>query len=212
VPVVADERPPVIEPLRNLSLLEGKPLDVAVLASDENLSGVEKIEVAVDPGTGQFAKDPPPSVATADNQGRWVARIATDKLKAGNYRLLIRATDRAGNASAIVKARLQVLSSKDAETKTQPKSNRVDGFVVWDGDRIPGATVTLAGQDSKKPAGIPPVTTDKNGEFQFPAVPPGKYVLTAKKDALANKNRTVTLNLTVPEPPETVPNQRVEFP
>jgi Carboxypeptidase regulatory-like domain len=212
VPVLADDRPPTIEPPRNLSTQEGQPLALSITATDEHLAGVEKVEIAVDPGSGQFAKDPPPSAASPGNQGRWEAKVPTDKLRPGRYRLLIRATDRAGNAGEIVKAPFLVLSKKDLETRGRPKPNRVEGVVLWDGDVIPDATVALTQVDSKTPAKIPPVTTDKNGEFQFPTVPPGKYVLSAKKAALANKNRSVEAKLTVPELPETVPLQRVEFP
>ena len=212
VPVLADDRPPAIEPPRNLTVREGEPLALSITATDENLAGVEKVEVAVDPGTGQFAKDPPPSAASPGSQGRWEAKVPTDKLRPGRYRLLIRATDRAGNAGEIVKAPFLMLSKKDLETRNQPKPNRVDGVVIWDGDAIPDATVALTQVESKTPAKIAPVTTDKNGEFQFPSVPPGKYVLSARKAALANKNRSVEVKLTVPELPETLPQQRVEFP
>jgi len=212
VPVLVDDRPPQIPPIPTLSAVDGEPLPVVILASDEAGSGVAKVEVAVDSaGIGQFSKDPPPALAAPDSQGRWVIQLPADQLKPGKFQVLVRATDAAGNATKTRKVPLVVLSKQEAERRNKPQPIPVEGIVIFDGDPIPEAAITLTPLDSGSPVKIPTVSSDKNGEFVFPSVPPGKYRLTAKKGALANKNRTAGYDLTVPESTEALQRQRIEF-
>lgn len=212
VAVVFDSRPPVIAPLRVLRIPAGEDAKVVVRADDEGLSGVSRVEFFVDEAhSGKFPKEGAIS-AGANSVGEWSATLATQKLAAGAYPLLVRATDAAGNVSDVAETEVIVLSKEDVQ---RAQAVRVAGFVTFGKEPVADAEIRLLDARavaSQPPNGKPPkpvvpaVTSNAKGEFAFPEVPPGKYVVVAFRRALANRNRkaSVPVEVTAGKTPDAV--------
>lgn len=202
VEIILDGSPPVIErvELRPQQVVIGpKDEEVSVWASDEGLSGVSKIEAAFDPlGTGHFGGLAPAVLMDRNTSGYWTTKLPTKLLNPGDITLLVRATDAVGNESDYKKIKCHVITLDQA--KLESETVRLIGTAFFGTDPLPGAKLSLAGDPNAK---IPPVVADDHGNFTFPAVPPGKYKLTAQ-GLIHNKNRKADEDITVaagPNPP-----------
>ena len=114
--VVLDGSPPrVFQPRLKPGpeILQGtKELEVSVLTSDDELSGVAQVEAAFDlQETGRFAPDAKPVLAALNPAaGTWDVTLPVDALSPGAYRLLLRATDAVGNVGDYATVNVRVLS------------------------------------------------------------------------------------------------------
>jgi hypothetical protein len=175
----------------------GKELIVSVWATDGELSGVGKVEVALDvAGIGKFAKVPPPMPAKLEPSGRWTVKLPT-AVESGSYRVLVRATDKVGNESEYSSVVVRALTADEALALRATRTNRVSGTVLYGEQPVPGIEIKLA---AEKGAKIPPVVTDERGNFTFPTVPPGEYKLTAQGQ-VRNKVRKAEAQVAVEPPP-----------
>src|SRR5690606_26022935 len=87
------------------------PLEISLSADDQGLSGVASVQVGVaQPGTNQFAAEPPVVEAVLTPEGSWAASFPTEGLVPGTHRLLLTATDRVGNTSLPTPLSIDVLS------------------------------------------------------------------------------------------------------
>lgn len=219
VPIVFDTSSPGLAPVRLARIVAGQAATFAVQADDSKLSGIQRIELFIDEKrTGKFPMGEGIVAAEATGKGDWLATLKTEEMQPGNYPVLVRAVDTAGNVSETQTTRLVILSKAQAVAAKAAKANRVEGVLTFDKDPVPGAVMTLqpaAPAGKKPPAGaaapakIAPVKTDAAGKFAFPKVPPGKYTLTAYKRALANKNRRRSIAIEVAAPPK--PAVRVQM-
>jgi len=179
----------------------GGELEMSVLATDGVLSGVAKVEAALDQARkGEFAKTPPPVAATPGRDGRWVAKLPTADLPPGRYTLLIRATDKVGNRGDYAKVKVTVITKAEADARIARRTNRVVGTVVYGRlarEPAPGMQVRLVPVDGGNPL---VAETDQQGNFTFPKVPPGEYKLTAEGNLRGNK-RVGNADVTVASPP-----------
>ena len=131
-------------------------------ATDGDLSGVAKVEMALDAeNLGHFAEEPKPVPATIDPTGRWVAQLPTDKLSLGGYQLLVRATDRVGNESEYKAVTVRVVAVEEAESPL----NKVTGTVTYGKQPMADIQITLAPEKGEK---LPPVTSNERGNFFDP--------------------------------------------
>ena len=197
-PLVLDGLPPrVIQPRLKpgADVPLGGELEVSVLASDDDLSGVAKVETAFDlQQTGKFAEEPKPVEAKQDaTTGAWVAKLPTAGLSAGAYRLLLRATDRVGNEGNYETLSVRILS---ADESASAAVSQVSGTVLYGQQPIAGAELTLTAEK----IAIPAVKSNDQGVFLFPKVPPGKYQLTAR-GLVHNKYRNAEAEIDVGVPP-----------
>ena len=220
LPIVFDTRAPGLAPVRNARIVEGTAAVFDVQADDSKLSGVKRIELFIDEQrTGKFPKEGGIVAAEPTGQGNWAATLKTEEMKPGSYPVLVRAVDAAGNASEMRTTRLIILSKAAAKQAAAGKPNIVEGVLTFDKDPVGGATITLepaAGNGKKQPAGPPPekiepVTTNAQGQFRFPKVPPGEYQLTAFKRNLSNKNRRRSVKIQVASPPQPAVSVRVKL-
>ena len=177
--------------------------------------------------TGQFPAEAESIPGKPGPLGNWSATIDPGKNPPGNYTILVRATDRVGNVSRTAHGRVRLLSKAEFSAGSAGRANRVSGLVTFDGEPVAGATVSLQPKSPGAAAGLPgsaakpipaakaakieKVTTDDQGRFTFSMIPPGDYVLTVKKRAVANKNRKVILPIKVEPKPKSIPLLRIKL-
>src|SRR5208282_575560 len=149
---------------------EGEDLQVSVLASDNELSGVAKVEAAFDmQRKGEFGT-PPPLAGFMQTDGRWTVTLPTKPLKPGLHTVLVRATDRCDNASEYLKATVEVVPKASEGEHAKKKLGQISGRVVYgrfEKTPVEGAIVEMS--IAKAPARE--TTTDAAGQFRFTEVP-----------------------------------------
>jgi hypothetical protein len=223
--VVFDELPPrvhraTLEPNRDVT--QGEELVLTVWATDDELSGVASLEAGLDiDRSGEFAAEPKPVEAYRDpTTGRWSAKLNTGDYPPGQYALLLRVTDQLGNTTYTRFKEIRLLTAEQAAQQEAELRNRVAGNVLFGKRPVPGARLVLKPRlepsdegdtDSPKPQRIPPVLSDARGQFDFPEVPPGMYMLRAEV-LLYNKIRSVAHAVRVPPPPKNVPHVQMYVP
>jgi hypothetical protein len=225
VEIAIDGQPPRtsgIELRPSGSAVIGNPVQVSALADDFGLSGISKVEAAFDlDRSGKFGTGAPPAAGALRDDGRWTISVPTAGLASGSYNILVRATDKAGNEGQPARAPIRLVSAQDAEADAN-KSNAADitGVVMYGTDPQAGTVVNLSrdtgappqpkskGKGKKAKAPPPPplaqATTDERGQFRFPKVAPGKYVVTAQ-GLIHNKNRTAEAPVAFAKPQEVQP-------
>src|SRR5690606_7448466 len=127
VEIILDGSPPRLGSVRvqpSQRIAAQTPLEISVSADDSGLSGVASVQVGVaQPGTSQFAAAPPAVEAVLTPGGTWSASFPTDGLVPGAHRLLLKATDRVGNASLPTPVSIEVLSEEEVlAEKNRPKA------------------------------------------------------------------------------------------
>jgi hypothetical protein len=198
----------------------GTDLVVSALADDLGLSGIAKVEATFDlDRSGQFGAGSKPTAGALGEDGRWVVKLPTAGMGSGAYNVLVRATDRAGNDSQPVRASIRLLTADEAKADDKSKNAAdVTGVVMYGDQPQAGAKVTLAtdagtpppppAKGKKKTADAKPAlataTTDGEGNFRFPKVAPGKYIVTAEA-LVRNKNRTAQEKLSFEKPQQVQP-------
>jgi hypothetical protein len=208
VEVIFDDDPPGVSRLHlapGATVVQGGDLEVSVLATDGELSGVARVEAAFDQELqGKFGAAPPvPGSLQPD--GRWVIKLPTAPVSPGVYNVLVRATDRVENASEYMKTRVEVIS-KEADTASKSGPNQVRGRAVFGRlAKAPaaGVTVRLIVREKEKEKTAYEATTDKDGQFLFERVTPGEYKLTGQ-GLIRGNQRTAQADLTVPPAPTKV--------
>ena len=205
VEIALDGSPPEIErvELRPPVVVIGpKDEEVSVWATDNELSGVSKIEAAFDPlGTGKFGGTAPAVLLDRVASGYWTTKLPTKLLTPGDITLLVRATDAVGNESDYKKIKCHVITFDQAKAQGAGGTARLMGTVRFGPDPVPAVKLTLAGDPAVK---IEPVTSDEHGNFTFSGVPPGKYKLTAQ-GLIHNKKRKADQDITIEAGPNPKP-------
>jgi hypothetical protein len=187
---------------------QGEDVTASVLVDDHARSGVARVEAAIDAArTGAFGPETKPVPAVAGPDGRWSAPLGTGELKPGEYAVLFRAVDRVGNISGYETAVIEVISPEEAARRKAALTNALGGVVRDGNGPVRGAEVSLtfvppkdAPKSDKPPPKIAPITTNRRGEFTFPAVPPGTYQLQAA-GVVRGYTRTRQVDVTVAPPP-----------
>jgi hypothetical protein len=204
-------------------LLSGKELEVGATVLDGGLSGVSQVEVGFDSdGTGFFAKDPPPVLATHAQNEEWIARLSTEKMPPGYYQVLLRATDNVGNTGEFQRKVFRLFSKEELEQQRSSVRVTVRGVVEFETFPAPDVKVklipvdpdpkptspqvanpakTAGGRPSPAVSGkgvISGVRTDKDGLFAFSDVPPGQFKLQVE-GIIRNKIRKAEQVITVDE-------------
>ncbi len=173
-------------------VVAGKAEQVSIWATDEQLSGVAKVEAAFDPtGAGKFGGAINGLPLERDSTGRWFGKLPADGLPAGDITLLVRATDNVGNVSDYFKYKVHVITAAESVAGSA-QAVRVLGTVYYGADPAPNAKLTLTGSDKKSTT----ATSDEHGNFTFPAVVPGSYKLAATA-LIHNKNRKAEQDVTI---------------
>ena len=159
----------------------GKDVPVSVQVTDE-LSGVEKIEFGFDlQNHEEFDKKIEPVVVRQPSaDGAWHAALPSKDLEPGQYRVLVRATDRVGNAGK--QSRLVTIGPPASrETPAEAKTSTIKGRVtLQDGRPLSGIRVSL--RETALSA-----VTDAEGKFTLENVPHGKYTIDAKGTGLGRE-------------------------
>jgi hypothetical protein len=200
VEIVSDAQPPRVGALELRpagTAVIGNNVVVSALADDLGLSGVAKLEAAFDlDRSGKLGSSAPPVGGALSDDGRWTASVPTAGMSGGSYNLLVRATDKAGNASVPARASIRLIPKELADAEAA-KSNSADinGTVTYGDEPQSAVTVRLnrdtgappppktKGKGKPKTPPPPPLaqaTTDARGQFTFPKVAPGKYTVTAE--------------------------------
>ncbi len=214
--IILDGTPAKVDRVQILPspLIEGDKPSAIVVASDGELSGAGKVEVAIDLARSGKFDDPPnaPLVAKQEPDGSWLVKLTPDEIKLGENHLLVRVTDKVGNVGPHSDIPFKMFTKEQASIQGVAKTSRIFGTVMNGVNPVPKITVTLEappvppaapGADSKTtppPPKFAPVTTDDRGDFTFNNVPPGKYKLSAG-GLLHNKNRKADQDVVVEPPP-----------
>lgn len=205
VEIALDGSPPEIERVEvrpPVVVIGPKDVEVSVWATDQELSGVAKIEAAFDPlGTGKFGGAAPAVLLDRTSSGNWTTKLPTKTLTPGEITLLVRATDAVGNESDYKKIKCHVITLDQAKAQGAGGTARLMGTVRFGPDPIAAVKLTLAGDPAVK---IDPVTSDDHGNFTFTGVPPGKYKLTAQ-GLIHNKKRKSDEDITIEAGPNPKP-------
>jgi hypothetical protein len=225
VEIVSDAQPPrvgAVELRPAGTVVIGSNVVVSALADDLGLSGVAKLEAAFDlDRSGKVGASAPAVGGALGDDGRWTASVPTAGMSGGSYNLLVRATDKAGNASTPARASIRLIPQELADAEKQ-KSNSADitGLVRY-GDEPQAAVTVKLNRDtggppapkakgkgkSKAPPGPPPLATavtDARGQFTFPKVAPGKYTVTAEA-LIRNRIREADAPVAFAKPAEVQP-------
>lgn len=204
VEIIFDNEAPQISRVQLIpgrAIAQGEPLQISLLASDGELSGVVRVEAAFDlEGRGEFTPETKPIPGALQSDGRWRIDLPTAPVNPGVYNVLIRATDRVGNLSDYQRTRVEVLAKDAAQPAME---NRISGRVVFGRlAKAPAAGIAVRLVESGQP--IRERRSDKDGQFVFDKVPPGDYRLEAA-GLIAGNRRTGTMPLEVPPAPEAIP-------
>ncbi len=196
VDILLDGAPPNIERVEFKPAIPvlGPDVEVSVWATDNDLSGVDRVEAAFDPvGHGKFDDVVEAIELFKDDAGRWSAKLPTKNLSIGDLSLIVRATDKVGNKSDYTKVKVHLISKVEADTAAEAPNGKLQGIVTFGDKPWPQVELMLTSEKGPK---IPAVTSDAQGGFTFSGVPPGKYKLSAK-GTVHNKVRKVEQDATV---------------
>jgi hypothetical protein len=167
--------------------LAGAVISASVLAGEtsDSQSGVNRVEFAVLKSADWKAKQgsapatfAQPEPATLGADGRWSAEIKRPT-EPGNYVVLARAIDNAGNESEVSDYPLAIAKPRDAKGPAGDGKNSLIGSFTVRGakpDSSANWRVSLKG-----PKSVGPVSANA-GRYSFKGLPPGKYELTIKGD------------------------------
>jgi hypothetical protein len=196
VDILLDGTPPRIERVELLpaAVVIGPDVEVSIWPTDDNLSGVVKVEAGFDTsGHGKFDETIEPFELSRDANGRWFSKLPTKALDPGVLTLLVRATDRAGNVSDYTKVKCRIITKAEADAAAAAPLAKLFGTVFYGNDPAAGVEMTVTSEKGPK---IPAATTDASGNFSFTNIPPGKYKLAAKA-VIHNKTRKTEQEVTV---------------
>jgi hypothetical protein len=198
---VFDARPPAIETPPVVNVVVGRPLVIPLRVTDDpresfaqapgthipGVSGVEKVEWAIDAkGDGKPEAWLP---AVGLGGGMYELRVPTTTMPPGRQTpLLVRATDRAGNANDAVRVWL--------DTAPLPAKNSIEGRVTLKGRGEEGVPVTADGPGAPKP-----IRSGKDGKFKFSDLEPGDYKLQARGPVRNQSYQSEVSSVTVAAPP-----------
>ena len=120
------------------------------------------------------------SCGNPSDDGAWHAALPSKDLEPGQYRVLVRATDRVGYAGK-QRRRVTIGPPAASETPAAAKTSTIKGRVtLQDGRPLPGIRVGL------RETGLSAVT-DSEGRFTIKDVPHGKYTIDAKGTGLGRE-------------------------
>jgi uncharacterized GH25 family protein len=145
-----------------------------------------------------------------------VLQIPSGSVRAGRHQILVRATDRAGNTSRVVKLSARLMTQEEA---AGPQGQRDVWGIVQFGDKpIAEAEVTLVSSAPQNPNTSPKeaaqtsfeAKSDEQGRFVFENVPFGEWTLTVKA-MIAGRLRIDQRTLNIAAPPVASRIQRVRL-
>lgn len=197
VPIRIDGAPPVIAPIGGLSAVEGQKEMLVVLEVADDVSGVDKVEVCVDPKRQARWAATKPVEAAYNLQGKWIAKLALDPYPPGMYQILVRAKDKVGNESETLP--IDLIMSPKPPVKTY----RIAGTVSFENEGREDVKVTLEGGPERKP-----ITSEPGGVFRFDDLPAGKYKVKAE-GVFKNKTRRAEQALEIAADANQVPPVRL---
>jgi hypothetical protein len=187
VEIIVDGGPPVItgvELLPGAAFSQEADLTVRVGADDANLSGVQRVELAVNGnGSGKFEDSGEPILAERQADGSWLALLPGKPLPPGRAVLLVRAVDLVGNTSEVTKLPVEIFSAEGWSSRQAQSVQELSGSILFGDSELVDAKLTLKNAEGEV---VYQATSDDRGAFRFPAVKTGTYTLTALGNA---KNR-----------------------
>lgn len=155
---------------------QAQPLRALVKASDV-LSGIEKVEVALAPGSGPPQFDEKTAVLGQVGVGSpdlYLADLNTRELGPGLYYVVVRVTDKAHNTIEAHRGVSLVAAKPDASGQEGHKQAPLEkilvrGVLLYQQNPCPGLTVQVFGKGQDKP--IEQATADTNGRFELRLLP-----------------------------------------
>ena len=198
---VLDARPPAIETPPVVNVVVGRPLVIPLRVTDDpreslaqapgthipGVSGVDKVEWAIDAKGDGKPEAWLPAVGLGGSM--YELRVPTTTMPPGRQTpLMVRATDRAGNANDAMRVWL--------DTAPLPAKNSIEGRVTLKGRGEEGVPVTADGPGAPKPT-----RSGKDGKFKFSDLEPGDYKLQARGPVRNQSYQSDVSPVTVAAPP-----------
>jgi hypothetical protein len=178
VEVMFDAGPPLVKKLEltpGRKAVMGGEIEIRVWTSDHELSGVAKVEAALDVNrNGEIPPEPPPVAAALSEPGRWKAKLPA--APPGTFTLLLRVTDAVGNTVVLPQGKIQIITPEELAAEQAALTNRVSGVVVYGDLPQAGIEVSLSAEDGRT---LGPVRTNERGEFEFSRAPLGVWSISA---------------------------------
>jgi hypothetical protein len=208
VRVVLDGAPPVFDiDVPGRAVTRGESVPVSARVTDE-LSGVEKMEFGFDlENADELSKKPEPIVVRQPSGDEsWRTALPTKDLEPGQYRVLVRATDRVGYAGKQQKLVTIGPAAVVVGEKAPPAKTSDIKVLVTDQDGRPPRQVRVTLRETSQVASM-----DSDGRFTFKGIPHGKYTIEAK-GLVAGSERKSSKEIVLPASKEPAEVEiRLEF-
>ncbi len=212
LPILLDE-PPVIHAVtlltNKIEAGQGLPVELSV----KSLSPIKQFECGLeDPDKpDEFVQEPKKVHVTQATQDTWSARIPTEKLAPGEYKLALLFRARNAVGESILKRAPSVTVVEPAAPAVEkkpagPKKGRIVGVVAFRNDsNVKCASGKVHLDDEEGKGGGRSAEIGDDGRFEFDDVPYGRHVLSAKGDKGGVKGRgTLEVELDGSTPPQTI--------
>ncbi len=191
----------------------GEPLIVRGRVDDVGGSGAASAEaIWVPDHLSTWPPDAKPIAGANDDSGQWVWTLPTEKLSAGRWRVLARATDRAGNVGPVASIVVDVQTAEAVAEQSAGQTTLVGGTVAYVGEAVSGLGASLHRVDGDQ-VSVEPLdrqTTNAGGRFQFTSVVAGKYQIIVEGLHRGEiRRRSVAVDVHPPQP-VTVPVIRID--
>lgn len=193
VPITFDGAPPKVTNLSTGAdeyFAVATPVTLFVKATDGQLSGIAEVQAGIiqsDPDV--FSESAPKAVLTESSRGSWTGNLETATLAPGTHIVGVRAVDRVGNASKVFTQSILIVSAEEATRMAAEATNAIRGSVLYGGEPVAGATISLkrpeateanlspssATESQEKP--LPSIQTDQKGNFALEDVRVGNYTM-----------------------------------
>lgn len=211
IPIVIDGDKPSIRGLEirpATRVAQGSDLELRVATDDADLSGIASVQAIIDTRgilDWQEAKGAVAGVRQQDQS--WKVTLPTAEAPIGASTLVVAAIDRAGNVSELERRTIDIVSEEDWQKAIANRRREIIGLISYSERSVGNAKVTLAKENGEA---VLTVSADDRGLYRIPAIPPGKYKLSAVA-VIKNRPRRFEEDITVTGEAESAIRKEIEL-
>ncbi len=207
--VIVDHDPPSVV---RVGLAEehgviGKPIEITIEVDDRGLSGIASVEGCWSlSGDSQFSVDAKPIAAVRRTDHTWSLKLPSEELRSGATLLLVRARDRSNNVSETFSGLVECYTPEEIAVQKKNITSIVQGRVLYGVQGLSSMDVAIESiGDEPPPQPLDSVQTNAGGDFMFPRVPSGKYIVRVSGLHRGTKiQRQTMIDVMAPTPPKSL--------